>query len=111
LVVDDDPDWRGYVREALRDLGYDSAEACDGDEALAALGREHFDVVLLDLYMPGMSGEEVATRLPEDDDRKVVFVTSANAQDVSSALGSGGHYYLPKGATLSELSLLLSALD
>src|SRR4029079_4478838 len=73
LVVDDDPDWREYLRWSLSDLGYEVDEAASGTEALAALARERYSVVLLDHYMPGMSGEEVAKKLPPNGP-KIVLV-------------------------------------
>lgn len=112
LVVDDDADWREFLRVSLEDLGYEATEAADGQEALDSLQRgERFGVMLLDLNMPGMSGLEVVERLPRASViPRIVFLTSAAAQDVGSALMSGPHYYLPKGASRDQLSLLLQSL-
>ncbi|WP_375758011.1 response regulator [Corallococcus exercitus] len=112
LVVDDDADWREFLRVSLEDLGYETTEAADGQEALDSLRRgERFGVMLLDLNMPGMSGLEVVEKLPRaSNNPRIVFLTSAAAQDVGSALMSGPHYYLPKGASRDQLSLLLQSL-
>lgn len=111
LVVDDDADWREFLRLSLEDLGYETTEAADGQEALDSLKRgERFRVMLLDLNMPGMSGLEVVENLPRGHQPRIVFLTSAAAQDVGSALLSGPHYYLPKGASRDQLSLLLQSL-
>ncbi|WP_338865239.1 response regulator [Myxococcus stipitatus] len=111
LVVDDDADWREFLRLSLEDLGYEACEAADGLEALESLRRgERFEVMLLDLNMPGMSGLEVVEHLPRGSQTRVVFLTSAAAQDVGQALMSGPHYYLPKGASRDQLSLLLQSL-
>lgn len=110
LVVDDDPDWRHFLAECLAELGYRVEEASSGEEALARAAREDFGVILLDLRMPGMGGEEVARRLPDGAGR-VVFLTGAPIHEVGSALRQGPHYYLPKGANKQELSMLLEALD
>jgi CheY-like chemotaxis protein len=110
-VVDDDADWREFLRLSLEDLGYETTEAADGQEALDSLKRgEKFGVMLLDLNMPGMSGLEVVEKLPRAHRPRIVFLTSAAAQDVGSALLSGPHYYLPKGASRDQLSLLLESL-
>jgi CheY-like chemotaxis protein len=109
LVVDDDPDWREFLGVALEELGYDVCGVSDGAQALSRLSEGSFVAVLLDLNMPGMSGHEVARRLPPDAPA-VIFVTSSTADQASAALADGPHYYLPKGAGPSELSLLLSAL-
>jgi len=111
LVVDDDADWREFLRLCLEDLGYEAIEAADGQEALDSLSRERCGVVLLDLNMPGMSGLEVVERLPRHTKPRIVFLTSAAAQDVGNALMSGPHYYLPKGASRDQLSLLLQSLE
>jgi two-component system, chemotaxis family, chemotaxis protein CheY len=110
LVVDDDPDWRAYLRDCLEDLGYESVEAASGAEALDSLAREDCAVMLLDLHMPEMSGEQVLERLPRDRP-PVVFLTSAPVQEVGSALSQGPHYYLPKAATRDQLSLMLQSLQ
>jgi CheY-like chemotaxis protein len=111
LVVDDDPDWREFVITALQDLGYEALEAADGPSALECLSREMCSIVLLDLNMPGMGGEEVAQRMNKSGQTRVVFVTSATPKDAGSALAAGPHYYLPKDASLNQLSLLLQSLD
>jgi CheY-like chemotaxis protein len=111
LVVDDDADWREFLRLSLEDLGYETTEASDGQEALDSLRRgDEYRVMLLDLNMPGMSGLEVVENLPRGVHPRIVFLTSAAAQDVGSALMSGPHYYLPKGASRDQLSLLLQSL-
>jgi two-component system, chemotaxis family, chemotaxis protein CheY len=111
LVVDDDPDWREFLRISLEDLGYLAVEVASGLEALELLERDSdYRLVLLDLNMPGMNGDEVAQRMPSGSPH-VVFLTSADAQRVGKALGGGPHYYLPKGATQDELALLLQSLQ
>ena len=63
LVVDDDPDCATVLRILLRREGFDARTASDGHEALAKAADFLPDVVLLDLTLPGMSGEEVAAEL------------------------------------------------
>ncbi len=84
-------------------------EASCGTEALAALDDQECSVVLLDLNMPGMSGEDVLERLPPDAPR-IVLLTSASTQEAGRVLGSGPHYYLPKGASREQLSMMLQSL-
>jgi CheY-like chemotaxis protein len=98
------------MRYCLDDLGYHTIEAANGREALEALSRESCSVMLLDMRMPEMSGEEVLQQLPDDPPR-VVCLTSAPAHEVGPALQSGPHYYLPKGATREQLALLLQSLE
>ena len=110
LVVDDDPDWRDAMRLSLEDLGYQVTLAHDGEGALAALKETHFSVVLLDLRMPGLSGEEVSRAIGEDGPR-IVFVTGAEDEELSAAMRTGPRYYLPKVAGTSQLKLLMHSLS
>ena len=63
LVVDDDPDVRGFIVASLGDYGYRVREAADGEAGLAAFAVERPDLVILDYAMPGLSGGEVAARI------------------------------------------------
>ena len=58
LLVDDDPGVRASLADVLSERGYDVAEATDGNDGLRALGREAFDLVMLDILMPGREGIE-----------------------------------------------------
>jgi CheY-like chemotaxis protein len=63
LHVDDDPMNLRVVEEILTAFGHRAVKASSGPEALEQLGRQIFDVVLMDIHMPGMSGIEVVERL------------------------------------------------
>jgi CheY-like chemotaxis protein len=63
LVIDDDPDVRGFIVNSLEEQGYRVREASDGRQGLAALERETPDLVILDFIMPGLSGADVARRI------------------------------------------------
>lgn len=63
LVVDDDPDITSTFQAILRSEGYDVATASDGAEALALVRRESFDLILLDLLLPGMNGWRILEHL------------------------------------------------
>jgi CheY-like chemotaxis protein len=63
LVIDDDPDVRGFIAAALEEQGYRVREANDGRSGLAEIERERPDLVILDFIMPGMSGAEVARKI------------------------------------------------
>src|SRR5690606_20149046 len=60
LVVDDDRLVRSFMRDSLRNLGYNVMEASDGPSALSVLDSEKFDLLLVDFAMPGMNGAVVA---------------------------------------------------
>ncbi|HEY8591842.1 MAG TPA: PAS domain S-box protein [Sphingomicrobium sp.] len=76
LVIDDDPDVRGFVVHALEEQGYRVREAGDGAEGLQLLDRERPDLVIVDFIMPGMSGAEVASRIREKlPEQPILFVS------------------------------------
>jgi CheY-like chemotaxis protein len=63
LVVDDEPQIRRVLQAALSSNGYDVIEAKNGKEAITAVLREHPDLILLDVNMPGMSGFEACSKI------------------------------------------------
>ena len=101
LVVDDNEDNRYTLVQWLRRLGYtDVATAVDGHDALARLGARDFDLVLLDVMMPGLNGYEVLERIRGDDRWRHVPVIMVSAVDqvesVVRCIELGAEDYLPK---------------
>ena len=79
LVVDDDPDVRGFIIAALEESGYRVRAAADGKKGLAELERETPDLVILDFIMPGLSGADVATAIrARHGDLPILFVSGYN---------------------------------
>ena len=89
LIVDDDPDVRCFMSDALRSLGYSPVEAEDGNSGIAALERERPDVLILDYAMPGMTGAEVAREARvRGHDLPIVFSTGfAETAAIETVLG------------------------
>ncbi len=80
LVVDDDPEIVTMLSTRLGKRGYQVTTAADGQKALELAKAQKFDVVLLDVMMPGKSGWEVARALkqdPETQDTKIVMVSAS----------------------------------
>ncbi|WP_298820747.1 response regulator [Chloroflexus sp.] len=63
LLAEDEPDLQLITRMALEDANYTVVVANNGVEALAAVGRDHFDLLLIDVMMPQMDGLELCQRL------------------------------------------------
>lgn len=63
LVVDDEPGVRNLLKTMLSRKGYAPESTDNGDDALKRLGAEHFDLVITDLRMPGLPGEELVAQL------------------------------------------------
>jgi len=101
LVVDDEPDTRRLVRIALERRGYLVADASNGEDAFDLAKSEPFDLVLLDIMMPRVSGYEVFQRLrahPATRAVKVVFLTAkgqVDEVDYGFALGAEGYIVKP----------------
>ncbi len=76
LVIDDDPDVRGFIAEALADEGFTVRHCSDGKTGLEKFASEAPDLVVLDFVMPAMSGADVARRMLENQpDQKILFVS------------------------------------
>ena len=84
LVVDDHPVNRLLVSVMLREAGYEVGEAENGRQALDKLRAQPWDIVLLDISMPDMSGDEVCRRIRADDTLKGLRVIAYTAHAMSS---------------------------
>ena len=100
LVVDDDPVNRAMLTRFLEQDGYRVDTAADGRQALERLQSEPFDVVLLDVLMPEMTGDEVLAQMQQDDAlRHVPVIMITGLDDIESAvrcIETGAEDYLPK---------------
>lgn len=100
LVVDDDPVNCQVVSRRLTQEGFSVAIATGGQEALGALDRQRFDLVLLDLAMPGMGGVETLQRLrahPRGTQTPVIMLSAHDDSDsIKTCLASGAVDYLVK---------------
>jgi diguanylate cyclase (GGDEF)-like protein/PAS domain S-box-containing protein len=105
LIVDDDPLILDSLSRLVEAQGFDVATAAGGQQALAAVGKKHFDLILLDLNMPGMGGDEVLSRLSEQGVATPVIVVSGdNAIDSAvSALRNGAADFIRKPYKPEEL--------
>lgn len=105
LVVDDHASIRELLATWARQHGYESGVAADGREALEALHRQRFDLVISDIRMPGLSGLELLDRLPETTSRPaIVFITAfGTVPEAVQALQSGALDYVTKPFNVEEL--------
>ncbi len=100
LVVDDNPTNRDLLMRQLARHGYIVAAAADGAEALERLSAREFDLVLLDVIMPGMDGVETLRRLKEDERlREIPVIMLSSLDEVDSAIrciAAGAEEYITK---------------
>lgn len=115
LVVDDDPTGRILLRNQLAKLGYEVIEAANGEDGVLLFSREHPDIVLMDVVMPGIDGFE-ATRIIKqqagDNFVPVVYLTGLDREeDLVKGLDVGGDDYLVKPVSRSMLAAKLKSVE
>lgn len=104
LVVDDNPEIREIIQILLQGEGFSIEQAKNGMEALEALQRQAFDLIILDIMMPGMSGYQTCLEIRKQSNAPILFL-SAKGQEGDKTLGfsSGGDDYLVKPFSYNEL--------
>ena len=112
LLVEDDFDLAGALSRSLVARGFEVLCCADGKEALAAARRTAFDVITLDLSLPGLDGLEVLRRLRDGGSTTPVLALTARAAvtDRVAGLEAGADDYLAKPFDLDELVARLRAL-
>jgi len=105
LIIDDEPAHRLMVRVVLGDAGFKVLEADNGPAGLAAVRTRPVDVILLDMRMPGMSGQEVLQRLQESGSCPPVIMLTAfgSVGNAVEAMKAGAWDYLTKPTDNDEL--------
>ena len=104
LVVDDEAIVRESLGSWFREDGHHVDTAQDGREALRLLGRNHYDIALVDIKMPGMDGLELQGRVAAANrDLTIIIMTAyASVESAIEALRIGAHDYLLKPLVLEE---------
>src|ERR671932_574249 len=94
-------------------MGFDSAAAASGEEALAALSRSDFDVLLLDIRMPGLSGLDTLREIRKLEDAPEVIMLTADTSLGTGleAMRLGAYDYLTKPSTLDEMEAVIRKAD
>ena len=104
LVVDDDPGVLDVVAFTLRREGFEVDEETDGARALAAALERDYDIVILDVMLPQMSGTEVCRALRAESDVPIVMLTARDAErDRVLGLELGADDYVTKPFSSAEL--------
>jgi two-component system KDP operon response regulator KdpE len=104
LVVDDEPQIRRVLRTTLTAQGYQVADAKTGEEALAAVRDQRFDLVLLDINMPGMGGLAACRELRAGSEAAIVMLTVRDSEpEKVAALDAGADDYVVKPFGTPEL--------
>ncbi|MBE6062587.1 MAG: response regulator transcription factor [Clostridium butyricum] len=111
LIVEDDNEINKMLQELLRKNNYGTSSAFSGTEALFLLENKEFDLVLLDLMLPGLSGEDVLKKINESYHVPVICVSAKDDIDTKLELiRSGADDYLTKPFNNEELIVRIGAV-
>ncbi|MEZ6036243.1 MAG: response regulator transcription factor [Planctomycetota bacterium] len=105
LLVEDDHSLRTVLAEAFARDGHDVTVAADGDEALATLRERRFDLLVLDVMLPGPSGLEILRSVRQHDRATPILLLTARGSEADKVLGLelGADDYVTKPFSLREL--------
>ncbi|MGE7920440.1 response regulator transcription factor [Viridibacillus sp. NPDC093762] len=105
LVVEDDNDINQLLCHIVEKSGYVSQSAFSGTEAMIYLEKQDWDMVLLDLMLPGMNGDEILSKIAEQSNMPVLIISAKLEQQTKiDALRSGADDYITKPFDIDEVS-------
>lgn len=110
LVVEDEPNMRLLVAEELMDAGYEVDTAENGESALAKFQEKPYDLVTIDIEMPGMNGLELAGKLREIKRDVRLVILTAYSHYKSDMASWAADAYVVKSSDLTELKEVISRL-
>ena len=112
LIVDDDLRLRQLLERYLREQGFTSRSVEDGESMDRALAREHYDLLVLDLMLPGEDGLTICRRLRAKEDPLAIIMLTAKGEEVDRIIGleMGADDYLPKPFNPRELVARINAV-
>ena len=110
LIVDDDPGIRRFLRIGLKTEGYEVLEAASGNEALRAVSARRPDIIVLDLGLPDIDGQELLPAIRGVSDAVLIVLSVRDTQhEKIAALDAGADDYLTKPFDFGELAARLRA--
>jgi two-component system response regulator AtoC len=109
LIVDDEEMSRFVLREALSKRGYLVEEAADAESGLKKLRQRPFDLVLLDVQMPGMSGIDAISKFKDIDPSVIIIMTTAmgSKEMIMDAISRGAYDYFVKPFKMDEMEVIV----
>lgn len=104
LIIEDSSDINNLIGEALKKAGYEYRQAFSGTEGLLCASAEQFDLAVMDLMLPGMSGEELLPKLREKQNIPVIILSAKDGLDSKLSLfDAGAEDYMTKPFEVAEL--------
>jgi two-component system response regulator RegX3 len=111
LVVEDEPALADSLEYALRSEGHAVDQVADGKEAVSLVKERRYDLLLLDLMLPGLSGIEVCRRVRQDETIPILILTAKESEaDRVLGLESGADDYVVKPFSMNELLARVRAI-
>lgn len=112
LIIEDEKELCDTIAKSLHQSGYETDTCYDGEEALSILSSERYDLVILDLNLPGADGMTILKTLRKEDEETKVLILSARSQiaDKVEGLDAGANDYLEKPFHLQELAARVRSL-
>lgn len=111
IICDDDLDINESIAISLRNDGYKVIKCFNGKEALDALGKNHIDLIIMDIMMPGEDGIKTVARIRETSDVPIIFLSAkSELNDKLAGLGIGGDDYMTKPFEMLELKARISSI-
>lgn len=112
LIVEDEKQLCDAIAKSLYAAGYEVDTCYDGDEALDYVLTEEYDLIVLDLNLPGRDGMDILRELRQDNDETKVIILSARSQiaDKVEGLDAGANDYMEKPFHLQELEARIRSL-
>jgi two-component system copper resistance phosphate regulon response regulator CusR len=111
LIIEDDPGTGDYLKKGLRESGYTVDLSRTGTDGLAMALTNAYDLVVLDVNLPGIDGWKIMSALREKDDLRVLFLTARDQlSDRIRGLELGADDYLVKPFSFTELMLRIRTL-
>ncbi len=109
LIVDDEESVREALETALAGRGYEVLTASDGTEALSVLKAKHFDLIFLDILLPGLSGASLFGAVKQWDPEAVVVISTGfpNHEETLAALDYGPAMFLRKPVKMNDIETVL----
>ena len=113
MVVDDDSLGREYLYETLMRGGYEVASVSNGQQAITRISKEAYDVIFLDMKMPGMCGMEVLEKVKSISPETVVILMTAHGtiETAVEAMKKGAYDYIIKPFSPEQIELLISRVN
>ena len=111
LLAEDEKSLRDIVSTFLTRKGFDVCAVCNGEEAIMAVDKNVYDLIILDIMMPRKSGIEVCKYIRKKYDVPVIFLTALNAeQDIINGYEVGADEYITKPVSMVILEAKVNAL-